>query len=128
MVAPSISSSREWPRRAWVSRMVRTSTPGAKRAASWAQFSTTLVGATTRNRASGVVLEHVQAQGEGLDGLPEPHVVGEDPAEAVAVQERQPVEPLLLVVAQRGVEAGRDRHRLGGGERRHAPDAVGPAL
>ena len=53
----------------------------------------------------GIVLQDVEAQGEGLDGLPEAHVVGEDPAEPVAVQERQPVEALLLVVAERGVEA-----------------------
>ena len=57
----------------------------------------------------GLGLEHVQAQREGLDGLAQAHVVGEDPAQPVAVQERQPVEALLLVVAQRGFEPGRRR-------------------
>ena len=87
-----------------VSVIVTTVTSGANRAASWAQFDTTLVGATTRNVGRVVVVHGRQRQ--RLHGLPQPHVVGEDPAQAVAVQERQPVESVLLVVAQRGVSVG----------------------
>ena len=42
-------------------------------------------------------------------GLPEAHVVGEDPAEPVALEPDQPVEPVALVVAQRDLDHRRAR-------------------
>ncbi len=61
--------------------------------------------------------------------LPRPMSSARMPPRPVAVQERQPVEAVLLVVAQRGVEAGGRGHRCSGAARaRHAADAVGPAL
>ena len=49
--APAITSASSWPRRRSVSVTVTTRSPGLKRAASAAQFGTTLVGATMRNGA-----------------------------------------------------------------------------
>jgi hypothetical protein len=38
--------------------------------------------------------------GQGLDGLAEPHIVGEDTAKLVGAQELQPVEPVALIGSQ----------------------------
>ena len=46
----------------------------------------------------------VRGEGEEHRGLPEPHVVGEDPAEVVAFEPDEPVEPVALVVAQRDLD------------------------
>ena len=46
-------------------------------------------------------------QRQGLHRLAQPHVVGEHPAEIVVVQEREPVEAVLLVGAQGGLQRGR---------------------
>ena len=82
--APAVSSLRGRPRRAAVSEIATTVSPGANRAASLAQFGTTLVGATMRNGGeAGLGLPGVADQGQRLDGLAEAHVVGEDAAEPV---------------------------------------------
>ena len=75
----------------------------------------------------GVLIEHVEEQPERLDGLSQAHVVGQDPAQAIAVQERQPVQAVLLVVAQLGGQSCRGIDGFGGAERLHAGDVVGPA-
>ena len=46
-----------------------------------------------------------------LQGFAQPHVVGQDAAQAVGAQKLQPVQALLLVGAQLGLQAGRHRHR-----------------
>ena len=46
-------------------------------------------------------------QGEALQRLAQPHVVGEDPAQPVLPQEGQPAEPVLLIRPQPGPQAGR---------------------
>ena len=51
---------------------------------------------------------------EHLQRLAQPHVVGQDPAEAVLVEEGQPPEALQLVGPQRG---GRGRPGRAGGSR-----------
>ena len=51
MWAPAASSSRSAPARRSVSEIGTTESSGANRAASVAQFATTLAGATTRNGA-----------------------------------------------------------------------------
>ena len=48
-------------------------------------------------------------QGEALQRFAESHVVGEDPAQPVLPQERQPAEPVLLVRPQPGPQPGRCR-------------------
>ena len=65
---------------------------------------------------------------EGLKRLAEAHVVREDPAELVAVQERQPVEAVLLVVAQLGSESGGRLDRFRRAQRGHLLDAACPSL
>ena len=51
----------------------------------------------------------VREEGDGLDGLAEPHLVGEDPVEEALVQRHQPVEADVLVLAQRVLQ--QERHR-----------------
>lgn len=46
--------------------------------------------------------------GERLQGLAEPHVVGEDTAEPVLPEERQPAEPVDLIRPQGGGDRIRD--------------------
>ncbi|WP_275693225.1 hypothetical protein [Nocardioides sp. TF02-7] len=64
---------------------------------------------------------------EHLEGLAEAHVVGQDPAEPVLPQEREPPEPFALV----GPQVGRQAHRLRAGDdgevaqRLRAADPVG---
>ena len=48
--------------------------------------------------------------GNGLGGFAQPHVIGEQPAEAVFPQVLQPVDALLLIRAQARGEARRQRH------------------
>ena len=64
-------------------------------------------------------------EGERLQGLPQAHLVREDPAEALAVQVPQPRHPEPLVRAQQRVEAGGHRRGLEGGQ---AFDRPGEAL
>ena len=97
------------PPRAAVSVIATTRRPGANFAHSAAQLPTTLVGATTRNgSASGRSSRGVADQREGLHGLAQAHVVGEDATEAVVVQKREPVEAVLLVGAQGGLQRRRN--------------------
>ena len=55
----------------------------------------------------GVGLDRMGDERERLHGFSEPHVVGEDAAEFVPVQEHEPVEALLLVGAQLGRKSSR---------------------
>jgi hypothetical protein len=74
------------------------------------------------------VLTHVADEGERLERLPEPHVVGEDSAELHVPQGRQPCKALRLVRPQAGAEPGRlgvDRQRIELEQRR---DGSLPAL
>ena len=48
-------------------------------------------------------------EGEQLDGLAQPHIVGEDPAEPEPVEVRKPADAALLVPAKGGSEARRSR-------------------
>ena len=54
-----------------------------------------------------VLCLHGEEERERLHGLAEPHVVGEDAARADLVEEPEPVEPLLLVGAERRLEVPR---------------------
>ena len=56
-----------------------------------------------------VLLDGVGEQGEGLHGLAQAHVVGEDAAHAMLVQEGEPAVALHLVGAQGGLQARGDR-------------------
>ena len=56
-----------------------------------------------------VLLDGVGEQGEGLHGLAQAHVVGEDAAHAMLVQEGEPAVTLHLVGAQGGAQARGDR-------------------
>ena len=61
-------------------------------------------------RARAIVLARDAArleQREHHDGLAEPHVVGQAPAEAEAAQEREPAERLALILAQLAVKRRR---------------------
>ena len=49
--------------------------------------------------------------GQCLQGLAQAHVVGQDTAQAVGAQKLQPVQALLLVGAQLGLQAGRHWYR-----------------
>ena len=113
-------------RRAWVSRMVRTATPGAKRSGLPVPVLHDAGGGDDQEPGVGIGLQHVQEQRQGLDGLAQAHVVGEDAAQAVGVQERQPVQALLLVVPQRGLQPGGRRHGPGRGQVLHGADALLP--
>ena len=75
-------------------------------AASLRPGPTTLVGATTRN-GRRAVRPGVRDQRQGLDGLAEPHVVGQDPAEPALPEEREPAEPVELVGPQLRLDADR---------------------
>ena len=60
----------------------------------------------------GTLVPHlleVGQEGDGLDGLAQPHLVGEDPVEEALVQRHQPVEPDVLVLSQRVLQ--QERHR-----------------
>ena len=103
--APAMSSPRSAPLRASVSVIVTTFRPGANRAASAAQFGTTLVGATMRNGGlPGSACLAWQISASDSQRLAESHVVGEDAAEAVLPQERQPLETVELVGPQPGLQ------------------------
>ena len=100
-------------RRSWRSRPCSTTTPQMRREPG--QF-----GGPVRHQAGR---HHDQRRpvepagrfldgdvGDRLGGLAQPHVVGEQPAQAVLPQMLQPVHALLLVGAQAAGEAGRHRH------------------
>ena len=55
-----------------------------------------------------VVARQVRQQRDGLDRLPEAHLVGEDPVESLVVAAHQPVESHVLVLAQRVLQQERD--------------------
>ena len=77
-------------------------------------------------RPLGPSLACVGEEREGLDGLAQAHVVGQDPAEVLLPQEREPAQALLLVGAQVGLQAGGARglgEALDGGQ---TPDGGGP--
>ena len=77
-------------------------------------------------RPLGPGLARVGEEREGLDGLAQAHVVGQDPAEVLLPQEREPAQALLLVGAQVGLQAGGARglgEALDGGQ---TPDGGGP--
>src|SRR5438874_12645337 len=57
-------------------------------------------------------LPAVLEQGEHLDGLAQPHVVGEAPAEAESAEELHPAKAVALVVAQLADEALRGVERV----------------
>ena len=56
-----------------------------------------------------MLLDGVGKQGEGLHGLAQAHVVGENAAHAVLVEEGEPAVTLHLVGAQGGAQARGDR-------------------
>ena len=58
-----------------------------------------------RAEAPGVLFE--LDMGQRLKGFAQPHVVGQDAVQAMGAQKLQPVEPLLLVGAQAGLDAWR---------------------
>ena len=103
MSAVAARSASEVPDRPSVLVIGDRGQPGVNLRHSATQLVTTLVGATTRNRL-GPLLGDARDEGEGLHGLAEPHVVGEHTTKFVVPQERQPVQAVALVVAQRGVE------------------------
>ena len=116
--APSITSARVPPRRPSVSETVTTFRSGANRCASAAQLASTEVGATMRKgwigrsrRLRSPDVLRVLEQRQGLQRLAEPHVVGQDAAEPVRPQEREPLEPGQLVGPQLRVDRGGHRHR-----------------
>ena len=43
-----------------------------------------------------LVLHEVRDERDGLDGFPQPHLVGQDPVEVVVVQRHQPLQPFDL--------------------------------
>ncbi len=64
-----------------------------------------------QGRRGALGVARLLEQRQRLHRLSEPHVVGEDSAEAVAVEEPQPGESRLLVVPERGGEPLRGGHR-----------------
>ena len=125
MSAPAIASAGCEPLLAKVSPMVRTLSPGANRARLRLPVahhtggrndqeggrpgvrprSGSCLGASAAGPGRSVLRRADQRQ--GLHGLAQAHVVGQHAAEAVPVQEAQPVEALQLVRAQLGVQASR---------------------
>ena len=96
--APGYRLGESSPRAAPVSEIATTVRSGVNRAASAAQFGTTQVGATIRNGgASGFGCRAWPISASDCEGLAQSHVVGEDAAEPVGPQERQPLESLELV-------------------------------
>ena len=53
-----------------------------------------------------MLLNHVGEQGESLHGLTQAHIVGENTAQPLLVQEGQPLETLHLVGAQGRLQTG----------------------
>ena len=51
-----------------------------------------------------------------LQGFTQSHIVGENATETVALQKHQPVQPVLLIGAQGGIEVWWGRNRLQTGE------------
>ena len=75
-----------------------TRSDGAKRAASDAQLASSEAGATRRLGAGSPPADRsVNKQGEDLNGLAEPHVVGEAGAETEPGQKGEPTHADLLV-------------------------------
>ena len=122
-----LTSGESLRRLARVSVITTTFRPGANRAASAAQFDTTLVGATIRNGGPARVgLPGVADQRQRLQRLAKAHVVGEDAAELVLPQERQPLEAVELIRAQ--LRGQRRRRRGGRGRCRSASKRLAPAV
>ncbi len=75
-----------------------------------------------KRRSGRAGLPGVADQRQGLQGLAQAHVVGEDPAELVLPQERQPREPVVLVGPQQRPQRGGRRRALDGAERQQSLD------
>ena len=101
--------------------------PGANRAASAAPVRHHAGRRDDQERRGRrVTLPGVADQGEGLQRLTEPHVVGEDSAQPVLPEERQPAEPVLLVRAQPGLQPGRGLGAADSAGRQQALDLLPP--
>ncbi len=99
------------PRFARVASTTATASPGVNRSASVRQVESTEVGATTRNGRVSPVSRACAMSASIWMRLAESHVVGEDPAEAVLPQEREPLEAGALVGPQLRAQARRQRRR-----------------
>lgn len=58
------------------------------------------------------MFHEVRDEGDGLDGFPQAHLVGQDPVQIVVVEGNQPLQTFNLTDRRETTETSVERHRI----------------